>query len=194
MTATIDSHSQAASYARSGYGNRMGWGKRPALVLIDVCKAYWTSGSPLDCSAYEPAVKVPQIMRDLLAAARASGAPVIWTAVEYTDPDMKDAGLFWLKSKTLDVWNVADTRRYGDWVDGLVPEKGELVIKKKYASAFFGTSLATDLRVMAADTVVLCGVSTSGCVRASTLDAMQNGFRPMVSERWRSPSAPGRRR
>lgn len=117
----------------------------------------------------------------MLAAARASGTPVVWTAVEYTDPDMKDAGLFYLKAKTLNVWNVDDRRGLGDWVDGLVPEKNELVIKKKYASAFFGTSLATDLRVMGADTVVLCGVSTSGCVRASTLDAMQNGYRPMVS-------------
>ncbi|KAI1848459.1 hypothetical protein JX265_008759 [Neoarthrinium moseri] len=180
MSSTIDSHSQAASYARSGYGNRMGWGARPVLVLIDVCKAYWEPGSPLNCSAHEPTTKCPQVMRNMLAAARAAGTPVIWTAVEYTDPDMKDAGLFWLKSKSLNVWNVADTRGLGDWVEGLVPETSEMIIKKKYASAFFGTSLATDLRVMGADTVVLCGVSTSGCVRASTLDAMQNGFRPMV--------------
>ncbi|KAH8645819.1 putative N-carbamoylsarcosine amidase [Xylariales sp. PMI_506] len=180
MASALTSHSQADSYARSGYGRRMGWGARPALVLIDVCKAYWEPGSPLNCSAYEPATRCPDVMRALLAAARAAGAPVIWTAVEYTDPTMKDAGLFWLKSKTLDVWQVGDTRGYSDWVDGLVPAEGELVIKKKYASAFFGTSLATDLRVMGADTVVLCGVSTSGCVRASTLDAMQNGFRPMV--------------
>ncbi|KAK6069341.1 n-carbamoylsarcosine amidase [Seiridium cupressi] len=180
MASALDSHSQAASYAQSGYGNRMGWGNKPVLVLIDVCKAYWTAGSPLDCSAHEPTAKAPQAMRNLLAAARASGTPVIWTAVEYTNPDMQDAGLFWLKSKTLNVWNVNDTRGLGDWVDGLVPEKSEMVIKKKYASAFFGTSLATDLRVMGADTVVLCGVSTSGCVRASTLDAMQNGYRPMV--------------
>lgn len=181
MASALESHSEAASYAQSGYGNRMGWGSRPVLVLIDVCKAYWTPGSPLDCSAHEPTTKAPHVMRNMLAAARASRTPVVWTAVEYTDPNMKDAGLFYLKAKTLDVWNVEDRRGLGDWVDGLVPEKGEMVIKKKYASAFFGTSLATDLRVMGADTVVLCGVSTSGCVRASTLDAMQNGFRPMVS-------------
>ncbi|KAH9890746.1 putative N-carbamoylsarcosine amidase [Xylariomycetidae sp. FL2044] len=180
-TSSIDTHGDAASYARSGYGNRMGWGQRPALVLIDVCKAYWTPGSPLDCSAYGPAAACPDVMRRLLAAARASpGCPVIWTAVEFTHPEMRDAGLFWLKSKTLDVWHTADTRGLDGWVDGLVPEGGELVIKKKYASAFFGTSLATDLTVLGVDTVVLCGVSTSGCVRASTLDAMQNGFRPMV--------------
>jgi nicotinamidase-related amidase len=181
MTSAIEAHAQASSYEQSGYGKRMGWGSKPVLVLIDVCRAYWTTGSPLDCSAYEPATKCPEVMRNMLAAARASGTPVVWTAVEYTDPNMRDAGLFWLKSKTLNVWNVADTRGLGDWVEGLVPEKGEMVIKKKYASAFFGTSLATDLSVMGADTVVLCGVSTSGCVRASTLDAMQNGFRPMVS-------------
>ncbi|CAJ2508500.1 Uu.00g135260.m01.CDS01 [Anthostomella pinea] len=175
-----EGHGDAASYAKSGFANRMGWGQRPVLLLIDVCKAYWTPGSPLDCSAHAPTTKCPQVMRDMLTAARATGTPVVWTAVEYTDPDMKDAGLFWLKAKALNIWNVAGTRGLSDWVEGLVPEKGEMVIKKKYASAFFGTSLATDLRVMGADTVVVCGVSTSGCVRASTLDAMQCGYRPMV--------------
>ncbi|ORY61027.1 putative N-carbamoylsarcosine amidase [Pseudomassariella vexata] len=180
MTSALDAHSQAASHQQSDFGNRMGWGSKPALVLIDVCKAYWTEGSPLNCSGYEPATKAPEAMRHLLAEARSSAIPVIWTTVEYTDLDMRDAGLFWLKSKSLDVWNVGDTRGYNGWVDGLVPERGEMVVKKKYASAFFGTSLATDLRLLGADTVVICGVSTSGCVRASTLDAMQNGFRPMV--------------
>ncbi|KAI4596925.1 hypothetical protein KJ359_004835 [Pestalotiopsis sp. 9143b] len=180
MASPLDSHSQAASYAQSGYGNRMGWGSKPVLLLIDVCKAYWTAGSPLDCSAHAPTAAAPESMRALLAAARSSGIPVVWTAVEYADPDMRDAGLFWLKAKTLDVWNVADERGLGGWVEGLEPQRGEMVVKKKYASAFFGTALATDLSVMGADTVVLCGVSTSGCVRASTLDAMQNGFRPMV--------------
>ncbi|KAI0474908.1 putative N-carbamoylsarcosine amidase [Xylariaceae sp. FL0804] len=187
MSATAPSSSSshadadvAASYARSGFARRMGWGATPALLLIDVCRAYWTPGSPLDCSANPAAARCPDAMRRLLAAARAAGCPVVWTAVEYCDKEMRDAGLFWLKSKSLDVFNVADTRGLADWMPGLEPAEGELVIKKKYASAFFGTSLATDLRVMGADTAVICGVSTSGCVRASALDAMQSGFRPMV--------------
>ena len=94
---------------------------------------------------------------------------------------MAEAGLFYLKAKALDVWQTGDNRGYDAWVDGLVPREGESVLVKKYASAFFGTDLSTRLRVLGVDTVVICGVSTSGCVRATSLDAMQNGFRPMVS-------------
>lgn len=178
----MDAHPDTASYANSGFGNRMGWGFRPALLLIDVCKAYWTPGSPLDLSAHAPSMACPDVMRRLLAAARMGGCPVLWTAVEYArDGDMRDAGLFWRKSKSLDVWRVGDERGLAEWVEGLKPTAGESVLKKKYASAFFGTVLATELRVLGVDTLVICGVSTSGCVRASALDAMQNGFRPMVS-------------
>ncbi|KAK7943885.1 uncharacterized protein PG986_012998, partial [Apiospora aurea] len=169
-----------------------GLGPRPALLLIDVCKAYWTPGSPLDLSSFPPARKCPAVIQRLLAAARASGVPVIWTAVEYHPGlAMADAGLFWKKSKSLRVFNRGlDDQGLGGWLEGLEPlagndgggggGAGELVVKKKYASAFFGTALASDLQVLGVDTVVLCGVSTSGCVRASALDAMQNGFRPMV--------------
>ncbi len=178
-----DEHRGDVNFTRSGFANRMGWGKRPVLLIIDVCTAYWTPGSPLDLTAHKPSSAAPDVIRRLLEAARGSETPVIWTAVEYSD--MRDAGLFWLKSKSLDVWKKGDSRGYYSWMDGLVPlsdgeGNDELVIRKKYPSAFFGTSLATDLHVLGADTVVLCGVSTSGCVRASTLDAMQYGFRPMV--------------
>jgi nicotinamidase-related amidase len=96
---------------------------------------------------------------------------------------MSDAGLFWLKSTALNVWQRGDTRGLAEWCDGLVPdeEAGERVLEKKYPSAFFGTTLATELRVAGVDTLVVCGVSTSGCVRATVLDAMCYGFRPMVS-------------
>lgn len=81
----------------------------------------------------------------------------------------------------LDLWTEGDERGWSEWVEGLVPEEGETVFSKKYASAFFGTDLKGVLEEMGVDTLVICGVSTSGCVRATTLDAMQNGFRPMVS-------------
>lgn len=175
-------HAQSESYTLSGFGTKMGWGARPALVLIDVCKAYWTPGSPLDLSANPAAAAAPASMRRLLAAARAGGVPVLWTAVEYTDPHMRDAGLFWHKAKPLDIWRVGDPRGLNGWVEGLRPAAGEAVVKKKYASGFFGTTLATELACRGVDTVVVAGVSTSGCVRATTLDAMQNGYRPMVSD------------
>ncbi|OBR06360.1 N-carbamoylsarcosine amidase [Colletotrichum higginsianum IMI 349063] len=177
-------HPETDSYAASGYGNRMGWGPRPALLLVDICKAYWTPGSPLDLSANPSAAAVPNSAARLLRTAREGGVPVIWTAVEYTDANMADAGLFWLKAKTLAVWQVGGAlhaQGLADWVGvDLTPRDDEPVVKKKYASGFFGTTLAMELRCRNVDTVVICGVSTSGCVRATALDAMQHGFRPMV--------------
>ncbi|EMR65498.1 putative isochorismatase hydrolase protein [Eutypa lata UCREL1] len=171
----------SASYARSGFANRMGWGTRPALLIIDVCTAYWTESSPLSLLGNPAAEAAPDSMRRLLAAARAgAGVPVIWSQVEYTSPDMADAGLFWRKAKVLDVWKRGDGRGLANCLDGLEPDDRDTVVTKKYASAFFGTALATELQVLNVDTLVICGVSTSGCVRATTLDAMQHGFRPMV--------------
>ena len=176
-----DPHPDAASYAASGFGTVMGWGRRPALILVDVCKAYWAPGSPLDTTAHAASAASPSVMRRLLATARMHSIPVFWTAVAFTEPEMADAGLFWLKAKTLDVWHKDDTRGLGEWMAGLEPQDGERVVMKKYPSAFLGTTLQTELMVRGVDTVVICGVSTSGCVRAMTLDALQYGFRPMVS-------------
>lgn len=196
ITPSTQDHAESASYTQSGFCTRMGWGARPVLLLIDVCKAYWTPGSPLDLSAHPAAAAAPASMRRLLAAARTSPSadperrptPVIWTAVEYDDPHMRDAGLFWAKARALDVFRAGDARGLGGWVDEeLTPRGGgaergtERVVRKKYASGFFGTALASELACLGADTVVICGVSTSGCVRATALDAMQNGYRPMVS-------------
>ncbi|KAI6083513.1 putative N-carbamoylsarcosine amidase [Hypoxylon rubiginosum] len=173
-------HGYAESYLKSGFANRMGWGERPALLIIDVCTAYWSPSSPLSLLGNPDAEKAPDSMRRLLGAARAGNVPVVWSQVEYSHPDMADAGLFWRKAKVLDVWKAGDPRGLAACLEGLEPAGGDTVVVKKYASAFFGTSLASSLQVMNVDTLVICGVSTSGCVRATTLDAMQHGFRPMV--------------
>lgn len=159
----------------------MGWGARPALILIDVCRAYWTAGSPLDTSSNVASAAAPATMRRLVEAARAGGVPVFWTRVEYSRADMADAGLMYKKQSLLKVWQVGDTRGLDGWVEGLEPTREDWVVTKKHPSAFFATTLAADLHLLNVDTLVLCGVSTSGCVRATTLDAMQHGFRPMVS-------------
>lgn len=127
----------------------MGWGARPALLIIDVCAAYWTESSPLSLLGNPAAEAAPESMRRLLAAARAgSGVPVVWSQVEYTSPDMADAGLFWRKAKVLNVWQRGDPRGLAKCLDGLEPdETRDTVVVKKYASAFFGTSLATELQV-----------------------------------------------
>lgn len=176
------SHAAASNYASVGFSSRMNWGTKPALLLIDVSVAYWTPGSPLDISSnpdYPEAAAAPDSMRRLLAAARKGGVPVIWTTVKYETMD--EAGLFYNKAKMLDVWMDSDERKLGAWVEGLVPIDGEEIVVKKYPSAFFETGFKERLGAMGVDTVVICGVSTSGCVRASALDAMCSGFRPMVS-------------
>lgn len=162
-----------------GFGNRIGWGKRPALLLIDVCKAYWTPGSPLDTSSNPASAASPDVMRRLLAAARSAKIPVIWTTVLYKK-DMSDAGLFYLKAKQLEVWKEGNDRGLDRWLDGLEPAEGEELIVKRHASAFFGTELVSKLTLLGVDTLVIGGVSTSGCIRASTLDALSYNYRPMV--------------
>ncbi|KAI1614908.1 putative N-carbamoylsarcosine amidase [Exophiala viscosa] len=179
MSQTI-SHAAASSYSQSGFSNRMGWGSRPAIILIDVCKAYFTETSPLSLLANPAGASSPESMRKVLAAARSGGVPVVWTKVEYSRTDMSDAGLFWQKAKVLNVWLQGDSRGLAECVPGLEPQPDDVVVVKKYPSAFFGTSLASELQCLNVDTLVICGVSTSGCVRATTLDAMQYGFRPMV--------------
>jgi nicotinamidase-related amidase len=178
---SYEKHPENSSYKSAGFGNRIGWGKTPALLLIDVCQAYWTENSPLSTLSNPASVASLDVMKNLLAAAREGKVPVIWTTCGYDCDDMSDAGIFWRKSKSLDIWKKGDPRGLADWVDGLVPTSSEPVITKKYPSAFFGTDLATRLTVLGVDTLVICGVSTSGCVRASTLDGMQYGYRPMVS-------------
>lgn len=191
-----------------GFGNRIGWvrrrfaspplhhkprphcllttrpGPRPALLLIDVCRAYWTPGSPLDTSGNPASLASLAVLQHLLSTARESKVPVIWTTIRYR-PDMSDAGLFHAKSKNLEIWREGSASGLGDWMPDLIPDEGrerEHVLVKKHASAFFGTELAGLLVGMGVDTLVIGGVSTSGCVRASTLDALSWNFRPMVVE------------
>lgn len=126
----------------------MGWGQRPALLLIDVCVAYWSPKSPLSLLDNLAAERAPDSMRRLLAAAREGNVPVVWSKVEYNKADMADAGLFWHKAKVLDVWKSGDERGLAADVEGLTPSKDDVIVVKKYASAFFGTSLSSELKVL----------------------------------------------
>ena len=86
------SHTATASYAQSGFSNKMGWGSRPALIMVDVCTAYWCSGSPLDTSSNAESAASPESMRQLVAAGREGGCPIVWTQVNYEDAEMKECG------------------------------------------------------------------------------------------------------
>lgn len=162
-------------YAQAGFGTRLGWGKRPALLIIDFVKAYLDPACPL----YAGVEKARAAASDLLTAARAAGIPVIHTNVAYT-PGGMDGGIFFRKVKALSCFERGLHPHWAAFADGLEPADGEPVITKQYASAFFGTSLASTLTANGIDTVLVAGLSTSGCVRASALDACQNGFVPLV--------------
>jgi nicotinamidase-related amidase len=180
-TLPISQHPQHSQYQASGcYGKKLGWGFKPVLLLIDVCQAYWKAGSPLDLSHNPEGAASPESMKKLVAAARSGGVPVIWAQVRYNHPQMQDSGIQGKKSKTIQAWQDGDTRGLDAWMPGLEAEPEDLVILKRNPSAFFGTSLATDLHLLNADCIVLCGVSTSGCVRATAADALCAGYKTMV--------------
>jgi maleamate amidohydrolase len=158
----------------TGFSGRLGWGTTPALVVVDLVRAYTEPDGPFALPDVGPAVAATQRLVD---ATRAHGRLVVWTAVRYA-PGLGDAGLFVRKVPALACFAEDAPGGWGELT--LKPEAGEPVVVKQYASAFFGTSLASTLRVAGVDTVVVTGVSTSGCVRATAMDALNNGFRPMV--------------
>ncbi len=160
-------------YLAAGFGNRLGFGEKPALIIVDFVMAYLDPAAPL-YAGVEAELKVTE---DLLKASRNAGIPVIFTNVEY-QAGGKDGGLFYRKVGALKCFDEGSP--LGAFPPSLQPRNGELVVTKQYASAFFGTSLASTLRANGCDTAIITGVTTSGCVRATALDALQNGFVPIV--------------
>ena len=115
----------------------------------------------------------------LLAAARRAGIPVMHTNVVY-EPGGRDGGVFFRKLPALASFERGKHPELAAFGEGLEPLASEPVFSKQYASAFFGTKLAPALKSLGVDTLLIAGVSTSGCVRATAVDAVQNGFRPVV--------------
>ena len=160
------------SYA-AAFGGRAGFGSSPALLLIDFVAAYFAKGSPLYAGVEEALASALRVR----AAAHAAGVPVILTNVVY-HPGGIDGGRFFEKVPALKLFEVGSP--LGAWPAGLEPQAGEIVLSKQYPSAFFGTSLASTLTARGIDQVILTGLSTSGCVRASCIDAVSHGFRTAV--------------
>lgn len=158
---------------RGAYDNRIGFGERPALILVDFVEAYFDASCPLYADV-QPALESALRVR---GAARAAAVPVIYTNVVY-HPSMIDGGRFAQKALPLEAFRAGSPT--GDWASGLEPAADELVISKQYPSAFFGTSLASTLTAAGIDTLVITGLTTSGCVRATCVDACSHGFIPIV--------------
>ena len=169
MAAALDE-----DYQRAGFGGRLAFGSRPALLVVDVVMAYLEPASPLYAQGFVDAL--PHI-EDLAAAARELDVPVIFTGVRYGAAG-RDGGLFFRKVPALRCF--LEGSPLGAFAPSLQPAAGEVVVIKQYASAFFGTSLAATLTAARIDSVLVTGFSTSGCVRATALDALQHGFAPFV--------------
>ena len=158
---------------RKAYDNKVGFGARPALILVDFVRAYFDASCALFADVEENLASALRI-RD---AARAAQIPVVFTNVVYR-PGGVDGGMFFRKAPVLECFVAGNPM--GDWADGVVPGEDELVVSKQYPSAFFGTSLASTLHTRRVDTLIITGVTTSGCIRATCVDAMCHGFAPMV--------------
>jgi maleamate amidohydrolase len=156
------------------YEGRLQPGTRPALLIVDVVVAYLTEGSAL---FMETAAAARDSNARLAAAARAAGVPVVFTNVQYKT-DGSDGGVFYRKAPVLKAFHEGSP--LGAFPPELTPLPSERVLSKQYPSAFFGTGLAEALQAEGIDTLLITGYSTSGCVRASALDAMQHGFVPLV--------------
>ena len=167
------SESQEANY-KGVFDGRVGFGERPAIVVIDLIRAYTTPGEAFFSPGVVDAVHESV---ELLATARQHGVPIVYTKVLYHSGGA-DGGLFIRKVPALRKLVAGEPMAEIDPL--LKPEPADLVIAKNYPSCFFGTTLASTLFGLRIDTTVLIGCSTSGCVRATAIDAIQYGFRVIV--------------
>jgi maleamate amidohydrolase len=159
---------------RGVFDTTVGFGERPALLVVDFLNAYTTPSAPL----YAPAVvRAIEATTPVLRAARSRGVPVVFTRVAYSKGAL-EGGIFVKKVPVLRT--LTEGSLLADVVPVLAPEPKEPVLTKHYASAFFGTALAPMLTALGVDTVILTGCSTSGCIRATAVDGMQHGFRVIV--------------
>lgn len=156
-------------YQRAGFRGELGFGNAPALLIVDPVMAYFDRASPL----YGGVEQTLAAMRRVLDRARRHRLPVIFTRQEFIGDDA-DRGLYRRKVPALDLL------RPGSPLSAIAPElpveAGDVVIVKRYPSAFFLTDLAMILRAHSIDTVLIAGLTTSGCIRATALDALLNGF------------------
>jgi maleamate amidohydrolase len=161
-------------FTQRGFGLTMGYGHRPAVLVIDMIQAFTNPDTMLGANL-DTQIEATQ---NLLRSARARGLPVIFSTVSYDDIGLKDAGIWALKQR-----GVMDLRTGTPEVEldqRLQRMPSEEWLVKKYASCFFGTDLSSRLLSQGIDTLLIAGCTTSGCVRATAVDALQTGFRAMV--------------
>jgi maleamate amidohydrolase len=170
----MSGHPEADIYHRQGLGQRAGMGQRPALVIVDFVVGF---ADPAHFGGGNIGPAIAETVH-LLAFARRHRWPVAHTRVVYAD-DGADAGVFTRKAPSL--LKLTEASPLSQIVPELAPATGEHIIRKQGASGFFGTGLAAFLTARGADTVIVAGCTTSGCVRATVVDSMQHNFRTIVA-------------
>jgi nicotinamidase-related amidase len=163
------------TYARAGFGATIRRGHRPVILVVDLTRGFTEASFPTGADLTD----VVAATTELIDAGRGRGVPVVFTAISYTGAEVDGDGVTWLQKAP----GMRSLRHGSDAValDPRLPWKDEdHLIVKKGASAFFGTSLASLLTGLGCDTVIVCGATTSGCVRATVVDAVQSGFPVLV--------------
>jgi len=163
-------------FLKKGFAQTIGFGNKPALIVIDMMNAFTEEKLPLGTNQ---ALEIKQI-NSLLLSARNKNIPIFFTKTFYEKADFSDAGLWFRKMKGLSTLKV---NTFEVEIDKRLIIKGnEQIIVKKFASSFFETDLYNRLKLLSIDTIVIVGCTTSGCVRATAVDAIQLGFIPVIVE------------
>ena len=157
-----------------GFGGRGGFGQHPALIVVDMTLGFTDPESPLGSDLDGPI----EAIRKLLGAARRVAIPVVFTTVAYRESDKVTAAAFIDKVPALLTLEAGS--RWAEIDPRISPRKTEPVLNKLFASGFFGTGLSSLLTAASVDTLIVTGATTSGCVRATAVDSLQYGFRPVV--------------
>ena len=161
------------TYDRAGLGSPVRRGERPVIVVVDLSIGFTDPARPTGADLTD----VVAATAALVEAGRPAGVPVVWTTIAYTPAELDT--VVWLDKvpgmRALTVGSAA-----ADLDPRLPVTEADHVIVKKGASAFSGTGLATTLAALGADTVLVCGATTSGCVRATAVDAVQAGYPVLV--------------
>jgi maleamate amidohydrolase len=168
----MTARAEAAVRGADGLGGAIGFGVRPALVIIDFVNGFFYR------SQYPGIAEAARRTRPLLIAAREAGLPVVHTRIAYAE-DGSDCGVWAIKAPRLK--RLTETAEASQFIASLAPAPGERVLRKTRPSAFFGTDLAAHLIGRGVDTLIFAGCTTSGCVRATVVDAVSHNFRPIVA-------------
>lgn len=169
------------AYKANPTRKRFGFGKVPALINIDLQKAYTAVGE--FTTAYETNPLQLEYVNALAAAFRSKGFPVVWTYVAYMDSG-EDCGIWGTRTNTPDsLQNIKVGSRRSEFDDRLqIDAQKDIIVNKRMASAFFETNLGSVFNFHGVDTVVVTGGSTSGCVRATVVDSLSRSYRTIVAE------------